>query len=199
MSHITKRSQILKDREESWRLRSRAIWLLEGDNNTKFYHKFANGRKAINTIWELVDAQDHIVTSQRQLAKLATDHFRCIYKAPREANILEIMRVAEKFPRFVSPDDHDDLTKEVTMAELESTIKWFKKDKSPGPDSWTIKFYIAFFDLMADDILKIIELSRQSGRISSAIKYTFIALIPKSDHPSSFNDFRPISFLQLSL
>jgi len=38
------------DREEAWRLRSRAAELLEGDDNTKFYHKFANGRKNINTI-----------------------------------------------------------------------------------------------------------------------------------------------------
>lgn len=49
-SLIAKRTQILKEREESWRLRSRAIWLTAGDDNTKFYHNFANDRKAINTI-----------------------------------------------------------------------------------------------------------------------------------------------------
>ena len=42
--------EILKEREDKWRLRSRAIWIQEGDANTKFYQKFANGRKAINTI-----------------------------------------------------------------------------------------------------------------------------------------------------
>eukprot|EP00253_Pinus_taeda_P017821 PITA_17821 len=45
--------KILNDREETWRLRSRAIWLLEGDDNKKFFHKYANGRKSINTIWHL--------------------------------------------------------------------------------------------------------------------------------------------------
>eukprot|EP00253_Pinus_taeda_P030342 PITA_30342 len=56
-SLVTKSSQILKEREESWRLRSREIWLTKGDNNTKFFHKFSNGRKAINTIWELHNEQ----------------------------------------------------------------------------------------------------------------------------------------------
>eukprot|EP00253_Pinus_taeda_P008243 PITA_08243 len=79
------------------------------------------------------------------------------------------------------------------MEELESTIKWFKKDRSPGPDGWTIEFYSAFLDLLGNDLLNIIEQSRRSGRISSAIKSTFIALIPKANHPSSHNDFRPIS------
>eukprot|EP00253_Pinus_taeda_P029000 PITA_29000 len=44
------RAQVLKDREASWRLRSKAIWLKEGDENTKFFHHFVNGRKAVNTI-----------------------------------------------------------------------------------------------------------------------------------------------------
>lgn len=124
-SLITKRSQILREREESWSLRSRAIWFMEGDANTKFYHKFANGRKIINTIWELKNIQGQSVTSQPNLARLATEHFRGIYKAPMEANILEIMRVAELFPRFIDQDDTEELQKEVTMEELEATLKWF--------------------------------------------------------------------------
>jgi len=192
-SLISKRSQILKEREESWRLRSRAIWLMEGDANTKFYHKFANGRKIINTIWELKNDQGQPVSQQHNLARLATEHFRGIYKAPEEVNILEIMRVAELFPRYIEQEDSEELQKEVTMAELEATLKWFKKDKSFGPDGWTIDFYLAFFDILGNDLLKIVEDSRRRGRISSAIKSTFIALIPKTNAPSTFDDFRPIS------
>lgn len=77
------------------------------------------------------------MSSQKDLARLAIDHFRNIYKAPRAANMLEIMRLAEHFPRFVHQEDTEDLLKEVTMEELEATLKWFKKDKSPGPDGWT--------------------------------------------------------------
>eukprot|EP00253_Pinus_taeda_P015141 PITA_15141 len=192
-SLVTKRSQILKEREESWRLRSRALWLTEGHDNTKFFHKFSNGRKAINTIWELHNDQIQSVSTQWDLARLAIEHFKSIYKVPRAMNIMEIMRVAENFPRFVQQEDSENLKMEVTKEELEATIKWFKKDKSPGPDGWTIEFYIAFFDILGDDLLKIVEDCRRSGKISPAIKSTFIALIPKSDFPSSFNDFRPIS------
>eukprot|EP00253_Pinus_taeda_P011273 PITA_11273 len=192
-SLITKRSQILKEREESWRLRSRAIWLLEGDANTKFYHKFANGRKIINTIWELKNEHGQQVSSQKNLARLATEHFCGIYKAPADVNILEIMRMAEHFPRFIEQEDSEELLKEVTMAELEATLKWFQKDKSPGPDGWTIEFYLAFVDLLGNDLLKIVEDSRRRGRISSAIKLTFIALIPKSNAPNTFDEFHPIS------
>lgn len=70
------RGNILKDIEETWRLRSRAIWLREGDDNSKFSHKFSNGRRVINTIWKLKNEQGAEVDSFPCLASLTTSHFK---------------------------------------------------------------------------------------------------------------------------
>jgi hypothetical protein len=69
----------------------------------------------------------------------------------------------------------------------------FQKDESPGPDGWTIEFYLGFFELIRKDILKVIEASRLNGRIHSPLNTTFIDLIPKVNDPLSIDDFRPIS------
>jgi len=79
------------------------------------------------------------------------------------------------------------------MGELERTLNWFKKDKSPGPDGWIIEFYLAFYDIIGQDLLKVVDDYRISGRMYEAINSTFIALIPKTDSLISFNHFRPIS------
>lgn len=50
---VVQKSKILQEKEELWRLKSRAIWLKAGDCNTKYFHNLANGRKASNTIWQL--------------------------------------------------------------------------------------------------------------------------------------------------
>lgn len=105
-----------------------------------------------------------------------------------------MINMANHFPRFVNEEDAEELTAPVTMDELEGTLKWFEKDKSPGPDGWSTEFfYLTFFELLGQDLLRVVEESRSSGCLYHAIKSTFIALIPKSDSPTSFDDYRPIS------
>jgi hypothetical protein len=40
------------------------------------------------------------------------------------------------------------LMEEVTLEELKEVMRRFQKDKSPGPDGWTIEFFMGFFDLL---------------------------------------------------
>ena len=40
-----------------WRSRTSEKWLLQGDSNTAFFHKVANGRKRKNTMYTLQDGE----------------------------------------------------------------------------------------------------------------------------------------------
>ena len=44
---------LLSLKEISWRQKSRMLWIKEGDNNTKFFHRVANSRRRYNnlSIW----------------------------------------------------------------------------------------------------------------------------------------------------
>jgi len=93
----------------------------------------------------------------------------------------------------MEPERLEELNKPVSLGELESTFKWFKRDKSLGLDRWPVEFYLSFFDIIGLDLLVVVEESRILGRIHEPINSTLIALIPKMDSPLYFNDFRPIS------
>lgn len=187
------KSQILKDREESIRLRSRAIWLKEGDDNTWFFHNYAKGKKVPNTIWNILTPDGGVADTFNKLSHLGSTHFRNLYKNPPGSNIADIINVAGHFPKFVNEDEAKAIFDPVTPGELEGTLKWLKKDKISGPDGWTIEFYLASYELLSHDLLRVVEECRISESLYNSINSTFIALIPKSYSPSSFNDYRPIS------
>jgi hypothetical protein len=115
------------------------------------------------------------------------------------ASINEQVSVAGIFSRLISEVEARDLMVPITVAELKSILTLFKRDKSPGPDGWTVEFYIHFFDLIKEDLLALVENVRTGGHIAGSLNSTFIALIPKMNKPHCFGDYRPISLVQFSL
>eukprot|EP00253_Pinus_taeda_P010417 PITA_10417 len=186
-------NKILLDKEEEWRIKSRAIWLKSGDENTRFFHNYAKGRKSANTIWSLKDEEGSEVSSFTKLASLGKRHFERIFADSGEASIAQVLRTAQCFPRFVEEEEAEDLSRPVSKEEVEAAMKIMAKDKSPGPDGWTIELFLFFFDVIGSEITDVIEESRMKGEVYRPFNATFIALIPKKEDPGIFEDFRPIS------
>ena len=115
------------EREEAWRLKSRAIWLESGDENTKFFHAYARGRKAANTIWCLKDEAGLEHFGFEGKARCGVTHFESLFRAPAQASIAEVIRVAQLFPRYAEEEDNRRLLRPVTEQELKEVL-----------GSWTI-------------------------------------------------------------
>ena len=69
---------------------------------------------------------------------------------------------------------------------MESVQSKFAKDKIPGPNGWPVEIFSTFLDVMGNDLLKVVEMSRTQGYMPGALKTTFISLIPKTDKLYTF-------------
>ena len=87
------------------------------------------------------------------------------------------------FPRFVEDEDNRTLMEEVTEEEVKEVLHSFQKDKIPGLDGWSMDFFVGLFDLIGNDILKVVEESRRNGYIHAPLNATFISLIPQKYDP----------------
>jgi hypothetical protein len=191
------RNKYLKAKEELWRQRSRAIWIQSGDQNTKFFHQFSSHRRNQKHIWEILDDTGTLHTGQEELKEEAVKYFKNFFKAQEQPSTIDQVRVVSLFSWLVNEEEARILHGPVNMGELKEVLTLFKKDKSPGPDGWTIEFFIHFFDLVGEDLLEMVEESRSRGFIVGSLNSTFLALIPKVNKPVTFGDFRPISLCNL--
>ncbi|XP_074344566.1 uncharacterized protein LOC141683713 [Apium graveolens] len=51
--------ELLKRQEIYWQQRSKQFWLKDGDQNTRFFHKYASSRRRNNTVTKLKDKDDN--------------------------------------------------------------------------------------------------------------------------------------------
>ena len=87
--------------ERLLRIKSRAIWIKEGDNNTKFFHNFANKIRNQNTISTIKDMNGEMVISFKEKAEAGEGFFKNLFKEPAGCNIQEILEVVNLFPRMI--------------------------------------------------------------------------------------------------
>lgn len=84
-------------------------------------------------------------------------------------------------PRIITKEHNQLLLRLVTMMEVESASAQLKDGKAPGPDGFTSNFYHHFWDLIKEEVWKVVEESRSMHWLLPSLNATFIALIPKED------------------
>jgi hypothetical protein len=127
-------------------------------------------------------------TKDNSLKSAAVNYFKPFFEQNPSANLQSSASVASLFTHTVLEEDALLLDSLCTLQEISVALKSFSKDKSPGPDGWTVEFYLHFFDLVGPDLLELVEDNRLRGKVIGAINSTFLTLIPKADTPTSFGD-----------
>ncbi|MCI05653.1 RNA-directed DNA polymerase (Reverse transcriptase), partial [Trifolium medium] len=74
------------------------------------------------------------------------------------------------------------LTNKITKEEVTQALNQMHPFKAPGPDGF-----------QGDDVVRLISTAFETGGFPPSLSETLIALIPKTDCPNNFKEFRPIS------
>lgn len=126
---------ILKYEEIHWHQPPRFKWLKEGNGNTRFFHKVANGRKRKNLIPRLM-VNGNEVESFEEISSEAI-HFFLSYTGIK----VWIGLVSNLFENQLTDDMRKELEVPISMEEVRKAIFSMKKDKALGLDGYSIRFF----------------------------------------------------------
>lgn len=104
-----KKHILLKQEESTWRLKSREIWLKEGDRNMKFFHKFANAICEKNTIWKISDGNGGFFVSQQDISREVVRHFKSQYSRREGSAFQDILWGIELVPQMFDDEKDESL------------------------------------------------------------------------------------------
>ncbi|CAM8953600.1 unnamed protein product [Rhodiola kirilowii] len=176
--------------ERIWRQKSRISWLRLGDHNTKFFHRMATWRSRRNCITSLL-VDGEWIDDPVKIKHAAWNYFSMIFRRGASCD----WSLKDLFSGSLSEVQRSLLESEISEEEILAAVKDSDGNKAPGPDGFNVYFYKRFWPIVGGEVVAFIKEFCSNGRLASGINKTFIALIPKTVNPQSFEDFRPISLV----
>ncbi|KAG6706733.1 hypothetical protein I3842_07G236000 [Carya illinoinensis] len=122
--------------EITWRQKSRALWLKEGDRSTKFFHRVANSHRRNNAI-EVLHEEGRIISGRDEIKNHVVHSFE---KLLTEQYLWRPKTDGLAFDSI----DHTTaawLERPFEENEVLGVIKGMNKDKAPGPDGFQWLFF----------------------------------------------------------
>uniref|UniRef100_A0A8D0X8Y5 RNA-directed DNA polymerase n=1 Tax=Sus scrofa TaxID=9823 RepID=A0A8D0X8Y5_PIG len=119
--------------------------------------------------------------------------------ANKMENLEEMDIFLERYnhPRL-NRDEIEKMNGPVTRTEVETVIKKFPTNKSPGPDGFTGKFYQIFREELKPLLLKLFQKIAEEGILPNSFYETTTTLIPKPDKDTTKKEnYRPISLMNI--
>ena len=176
--------------EISLRQKSRALWLKEGDKNSKFFHRIATSNRNRNTIGQLsIDGE--VSTQQAAIKEHIVQFYEQLYT---EGEFQRPLLDGLEF-NGLAEEDLEGLDRPFSEEEVFNVVKNFNGDKSPGPDGYSMAFYQACWSIIGREVMDVCNEFYDQGIFEKSINATFICLIPKKPGAVELKDFRPISLV----
>jgi hypothetical protein len=195
-SHVQEELLLIYEHEEEfWRQRGREQWLLQGDNNTEFFHRCANGQKRKRMMFSLQNGTKLIQGTDDLLAH-ATSFYKELF-GPQQMSSARLAANVWSDEECLNDADRTELDKPFTEEEIKNVIDQMKKNKAAGPDGFPIEFYQSCWDIIKSNLMKVFNDFHLHKIDLNIINYGIITLIPKGDNASTIQKFRPICLLQV--
>ncbi|RVW61143.1 Transposon TX1 uncharacterized 149 kDa protein [Vitis vinifera] len=139
--------ELILREEIHWRQKARVKWVKEGDCNSKFFHKVANGRRNRKFIKELENESGLMLNNPESIKE-------------------EILRYFEKL--YASPSGESWRVEGLDWSPM------MDRDKAPGPDGFTIAVFQDCWDVIKEDLVRVFAEFHRSGIINQSTNASFI-------------------------
>jgi len=171
-------------------LRSRILYLREGDANTSFFHQQARYRKNKNFISKLHEDGQILVSQEEKQEAVLNFYENLLGTAEDREYTINLDALG------IQQHDLSSLDSPFTEEEVWTTVRDLPLDKAPGPDGFTGRFYVSCWGCIKGDVLAALA-AIQSGHVTRfrLLNTAFITLLPKQLDATQVKDFRPISLI----
>ncbi|KAK2429733.1 hypothetical protein QL285_028147 [Trifolium repens] len=180
----------LNKQEVFWQERARLNWHLEGDRNTKYFHRIAKIKSSTKSITSLHDGEQ-VITDSHEIAEHVINYYKNLFCS--NTVLQESLLAEEVIPNHVTPEINSIMTMLPSSDEIKAAVFALNKDSAPGPDGFGAFFFQHYWEIVKVDVINAVMEFFSTSWILPGFNSNIIALIPKSPDASSITQYRPIA------
>jgi hypothetical protein len=128
----------LEQEELYWFERSHETWLLQGDNNTVYFHKCNNGRRRKNQILSL-ENDGLMIEGDDNLLKHASEYYSDLFGSPIEYEVQIDPSLWDGIPKVLE-EENDVLCRPFSETDIKEALYQMEKTKPQGRTKYPLNF-----------------------------------------------------------
>lgn len=176
--------------DDYWKLRSRIMWLNEGDANTSYFHITTTNIKRRNKIICYKDNNGQWIQDHNVILKHVLSHVQQMFST---SHITSNWNSIKNDCWSLSTVDLSSLDKPLMVNEITQALFSLKPFKAPGLDDFHPFFYQKYLNITAPPIIKFYQDIFKNQCIPTGTNNTYLYLIPKIPNANNLNNCRPIN------
>jgi hypothetical protein len=184
--------KIVDEERTKLKQRARDKFILEGDENSKYFHLLAKyKRRKLNIV--SLSHDDNVAHDDDEINNLATSFYRNLFGPSQENNIsLNYLNM-----QMLDDFDRNWLTRPFDMEEIREVVFSMKHNRAPGPDNIPAEFFQEFWHTIKTDLFNLFQ-DFYAGTLNiERLNYGLLILIPKVPNAADIKAFRPICLLNV--
>ena len=176
--------------EQHWQQRSSKNWVLRGDSNTDFFHKFANGRRRKNLI-SCLEGEQGVLVGQGEIEQHITSFYKNLFWAGPPRNL----KLSPSFwsdRHILSREEGTSLIRDFQEEEVKSAMFSMKSNSAPGPNGFGVHFFKSFWHVIGKDYFALFQDLHKGVLDIRRLNYGVITLVLKVQEANNIMQYRPI-------
>ena len=179
---------------EGAKVRARAEWTEKGEKPTRYFFNLERFRASINTIDTLIQPDGTETTTQDELKNTIQDFYTELYTAT-DIDEQAQQQLLHNLDRRLGDTQRTDCEGLFTKDEIFDALRDSNKGKSPGKDGLTPEFYLAFWDVLGDDLTDVLNQGFHREQLSASQSESVVRLLFKKGDRNDLRNWRPVSLL----
>ena len=195
---ITDLRQRIRDIDEEFLsgmiVRSKELWVEQGEKPTKYFFNLEKKRQQKRETTELNSSTGILLSDSKDIRK-EMNNFYWDLLSEEEVDMEAQNWLLDQLSMSLDDQEQSSCEGLLTVEECREALSGMNTGKSPGIDGLTAEFYMAFWAVIGEDLVEVLNYGFQIGQLTVSQHRGLLSLIFKKGEKKDLKNWRPISLL----